>query len=101
MGLKLEKKRVKQENDADDHTPKSLSCCFEPRSVRGKNMFFLILVRDCVSATALHHIQNKLANLNVSKMSLHHKSLAFSKQVAHMALFFTAWHYTSSTLGIQ
>lgn len=64
-------------------------------------MYFLILVRDCVSTTALHHIQNKLANLNVSKMSLHHKSLAFSKQVAHVALFRTAWHYTSGTLGIQ
>lgn len=38
------------------------------------------------STTALHHIQNKLANLNVSKMSLHHKSLAFSKQLAHVAL---------------
>lgn len=66
-----------------------------------KNTYFLILVRDCVSTTALHHTQNKLANLNVSKMSLHHKSLAFSKQVAHMALFFTAWHYTSGALGIQ
>lgn len=64
-------------------------------------MYFLILVRDCFSTTALHHIQNKLANLNVSKMSLHHKSLAFSKQVAHVALFLTAWHYTSGTLGIQ
>lgn len=88
-------------NEADGHTPKSLSCCFEPGSVRGKNMFFLILVRDCVSTTALHHIQNKLANLHVSKMSLHHKSLAFCKQVARVALFFTAWHYTSVTLGIQ
>lgn len=51
-----------------------------------KNMYFLILVRDCISTTALHHIQNKLANLNVSKMSLHHKSLAFSKQLAYVAL---------------
>lgn len=51
-----------------------------------KNMYFLILVRDCVSTTALHHNQNKLANLNVSKMSLHHKSLAFSRQLDHMAL---------------
>lgn len=49
-------------------------------------MYFLILVRDCISRTALHHIQNKLANLNVSKMSLHHKSLAFSKQLAYVAL---------------
>ncbi|MEQ2158292.1 hypothetical protein GOODEAATRI_010687 [Goodea atripinnis] len=47
---------------------------------------FPTLVRKCVSTTALHHIQNKLANLNVSKMSLHQKSLAFSKQSTHAAV---------------
>lgn len=102
LGQKLlNRKKVKWENEAGRHTLKSLSCCFEPGSVTGKNMYFFILVRDCVSITALHHIQNKLANLNVSKMSLHHKSLDLSKQVAHVALCFTAWHYTSAKLGIH
>lgn len=44
----ISKENVKWGNEADSHTAKSLSCCFEPGSVRGKNMYFLIPVRDCV-----------------------------------------------------
>lgn len=52
---------------------------------------------ESVSATVLH-IQNKLANLNVSEMSLRHKK-PFPYTTGSRGSLFTAWHYTSSTLG--
>lgn len=70
---------------------------FGSRSGWGHNMYFLVLVRESASATVLH-IQNKLANLNVSEMSLHHKK-PFPYTTGSCGSFFAAWHYTSSTLG--
>lgn len=48
ISFSVKKKNIRWGNEADSHTAKSLSCCFELGSVRGKNMYFLISVRDCV-----------------------------------------------------
>lgn len=58
----------------------------------------------CCPGERLHHTncspraRHKLANLNVSEMSLHHKSIGSAAERTHCS-FFPACHYASSSFG--